>query len=596
MENTPLSVTKIKEIIDDPNFFLGDDDSFYDSDSDLDNRLDNSDGDLECNSGNNCDTNQSETPVWEKISDVFSGNTIKLDSVPNFNGQRVVKDFQGLEPVECFYKFFPQNIFEHVAEQTNLYFNQCVDKTFEFPPHSRVHKWKEINSLDIKVFVAAEIGMGLCNKSELFSYFENKFWLTQTPGFRQLFTKNKYFLMKSFLHFNDNINQIPKGNNGYDQLYKIRPIIDMTKNTYLEYFEPGEALSVDETMIKFKGRLSFKQYLPSKPSSKWGIKVWSLCDSGTGFLCRFVVYTGKDKERGYKEEGLASRIVKTLLEGLENRGHVVYLDNFYSSVNLFTDLQGIGFGACGTVRVNRKGLPQDMKVIKKKKGDLPDIWIDKQSKILACSWQDTGKVNMISTVGNAGVAEVHVRSKQGPRNIHKPNVQVLYNKNMGGVDRFDQYCSTYPYSRRSRKWYQTIWHFIIEVALVNGCIAYNIQNPSSTCSHREFRERVIDGLVCGYKKLSTHKRKGRRISIASNERLVGRHFPTQFTDKSHKPNCVVCSIMPSSCKKKGKGACKRKQTTFYCSDCSENPALCVTPCFRTYHTQTNYKSTCQCEI
>ena len=75
----------------------------------------------------------------------------------------------------------------------------------------------------------------------------------------------------------------------------------MTKSTYLEYCEPGEALSVNEPVLKFQGRLSFKQHLPS---TKWGIKVWSLCDYDTGFLCQFLVYTGKDKDMR-KKEGLA---------------------------------------------------------------------------------------------------------------------------------------------------------------------------------------------------------------------------------------------------------------------------------------------------
>lgn len=76
------------------------------------------------------------------------------------------------------------------------------------------------------------------------------------------------------MHFNHNVNQIPKEADGYNPLYKIRPVItEMTKNTHLEYFESGKALSVDGTMIKLKGRLSFKQYLPLKPSSKRDIKM-----------------------------------------------------------------------------------------------------------------------------------------------------------------------------------------------------------------------------------------------------------------------------------------------------------------------------------
>nr|CAD7406686.1 unnamed protein product [Timema cristinae] len=32
----------------------------------------------------------------------------------------------------------------------------------------------------------------------------------------------------------------------------------------------------------------------SKHSAKWGVKDWSVCDSKTGFICTFCVYTGKN--------------------------------------------------------------------------------------------------------------------------------------------------------------------------------------------------------------------------------------------------------------------------------------------------------------
>ena len=62
-------------------------------------------------------------------------------------------------------------------------------------------------------------------------------------------------------------------------------------------------------------------------------------------------------------------IVLKLLEGLEGRGHHVYTNNYYSSPALFGDLQHLGFGACGTVRKNRRGIPDEMKA-KLKKGEV----------------------------------------------------------------------------------------------------------------------------------------------------------------------------------------------------------------------------------
>lgn len=48
-------------------------------------------------------------------------------------------------------------------------------------------------------------------------------------------------------------------------------------------------------------------------------------------------------------------------ERLKGRGYVVFTDNFYSSPPLFRELSEEGFGAVGTVRLNRKGVPMSVR-------------------------------------------------------------------------------------------------------------------------------------------------------------------------------------------------------------------------------------------
>jgi hypothetical protein len=49
-------------------------------------------------------------------------------------------------------------------------------------------------------------------------------------------------------------------------------------------------MSVDESMISFKGRSSLKKYMPKKPIRR-GYKVWMLtCKSA--YMLKFEVYTG----------------------------------------------------------------------------------------------------------------------------------------------------------------------------------------------------------------------------------------------------------------------------------------------------------------
>ena len=50
-----------------------------------------------------------------------------------------------------------------------------------------------------------------------------------------------------------------------------------------------------------------------------------------------------------------------LVDVIKQRGHHVYLDNYYTSPQLFSDPNTNGLGACGTVRLNRHGLPPPMR-------------------------------------------------------------------------------------------------------------------------------------------------------------------------------------------------------------------------------------------
>jgi hypothetical protein len=55
-----------------------------------------------------------------------------------------------------------------------------------------------------------------------------------------------------------------KGEENYALLFKICPIIDITKDTCMDAFGCGKEISVD----------AFKQYMAAKPSAKWGINIW----------------------------------------------------------------------------------------------------------------------------------------------------------------------------------------------------------------------------------------------------------------------------------------------------------------------------------
>ena len=182
-------------------------------------------------------------------------------------------------------------------------------------------------------------------------------------------SSRRFELILKFIHLNDSEKQTKPDQPGHDKLYKVRPLLDIILKNFKDNYTPTQNLSVDESMISFKGRLSFIQYMPKKPH-KWGMKAWVLADSLNGYTWGWKLYTGKE-EGSDPKPGLSHRVVLELVDDnrLQHKGYCVYMDNFYTSHALFRDLESRGIGACGTVRLNRKGISEAFRTARVAKGE-----------------------------------------------------------------------------------------------------------------------------------------------------------------------------------------------------------------------------------
>ena len=255
------------------------------------------------------------------------------------------------------------------------------------------------------------------------------------------------------------------------------------------------------------------------------------------------------------------------------------MDNYYSSPALFSDLHRLGFGACGTVRTNRRGLPPEMSA-KLKKGDITSATIN--DHILALKWMDKRPVNMLSTVHDDSMVTKQRRTRHAPggqEEIRKPSVVEEYNKYMGGVDKGDQLLSYYGFSHRTVKWWRRAFFHLIDLAIVNAYILYTLsQQANRKLTHEQFRIRLAKELLIDMDQPQDRTRGPIPRRLPPCARLTERHFPARVgettTGRVSQPDCVVCS------RKKGRG---RKTTTYKCKEC--DLPMCVVPCFELYHTK-----------
>lgn len=104
-------------------------------------------------------------------------------------------------------------------------------------------------------------------------------------------SRNRLELLLRFWHFADN-KKAPQG----DRIYKIRDLVERVVKNYHETMEPGEYMAIDESMVPFRGRLIFNQYIPGK-AHKYGVKLFKVCEAN-GYTHDIEVYAGKSQVDG----------------------------------------------------------------------------------------------------------------------------------------------------------------------------------------------------------------------------------------------------------------------------------------------------------
>ena len=117
----------------------------------------------------------------------------------------------------------------------------------------------------------------------------------------------------------------------------------------------------------------------------------------------------------------------------------VYFDNFFTSPSLLYHLLKENILSCGTVRINRTGLPKDLKPDKQmKRGD-----IDRRSSqgLNFVKWMDTKAVHVISTIDSSMPVVTVKRRQKGLKeklSVTCPLMIQNYNFGMKGTDLMDQ--------------------------------------------------------------------------------------------------------------------------------------------------------------
>ncbi|XP_053372688.1 piggyBac transposable element-derived protein 4-like [Mercenaria mercenaria] len=475
-------------------------------------------------------------------------------------------DVQTASALDFFYLLFRPAMFADMARHTN---NYARWKATQDQPDD---KWVETNENEMKAFIGINVIMGINALPELDMYWSSN-PLDGNSAIQNIMTCNRFQKLSQYFQVSDRATEPPRGSQNYDRLYKVKPVIQHVSETFLMSYDLSQQAAVDEAMIKFTGKLSFRQYMPAKPIKR-GIKIWMLCDSNSAYLSKFEVYLGRNTYNG--ENGLGYNVVTKLTDHLRLTHRHIFFDNFFTSVPLMKQLLDNGLYACGTVRTNCVGFPAELKKpnnVKNRgefkvlqKGDTP---------LTASVWKDKKHVHHLSTLSQPDETPLATRRAGADvLQLRQPHSVSAYNRFMGGVDLHDQLRMKYDVGRNSKKWWKYLFWFLLNCSIVNSFIMFKMVsrriNKRKRINHLDFRLELVRDLIGGYSK---RKRSGIVLDYPGLVDVQNIHGHVNGRLPGPKRRCQYHMKQLNA----------RRETVYGCTVC--NVHLCKEGCHHRYHNQ-----------
>ncbi|XP_066987389.1 piggyBac transposable element-derived protein 3-like [Macrobrachium rosenbergii] len=375
----------------------------------------------------------------------------EVSSSHDYLGQDPIFNDDLRQPFQYVCDFLDDDIMDTIVAQSNLY---AIQKNPNKPLN--------VDRNELEQWLGLSIYFSISKLPNIRMH-----WSTQLGPLREVaadvMSRNRWEEIKSKFHMVDNsiLDSNPRGNR--DKLFKVRPLVDKLRSKF-QQIPMTQNLCVDEQLAPFKGDSSFKQYIPSKPH-KYGYKFMVLADS-QGMTYDFMPYTGKIDpvdDQNVPDLGASANSVLHLAQVIPTDcNHLLFFDNWFTSVPLMQHLSTRGIWCCGTVRVPRlpgikNSKDAEKALMKKGRGSYEELRSTGEGcEVTYVKWYDTKIVNIVSTFAKANpISKVsrYDRKLKCRIDVNCPDIILQYNKSMGGVDLADCLISLYRITIRSKKYY-----------------------------------------------------------------------------------------------------------------------------------------------
>lgn len=248
------------------------------------------------------------------------------------------------------FKFFiDDEMLNILIENTNAYI-ESIAYNFE-----RDRDAKPTDAIEMQACLGVLLYAGVMKANRL---NVEELWRSDGSGveiFRLAMSIKRFLFLLRCLRFDRK--ETREARKSVDKLAPIRELFDLFVNKCKTGYSLSEYVTIDEKLEGFRGKCSFRQYIPSKPN-RYGIKIFALSDAKTFYTSNLEVYVGLQPDGPYKESNSPDAVVVRLCDVIKNSGRNLTLDNWFTSVPLVeTLLKDFKLTVIGTIRKNKRELP-----------------------------------------------------------------------------------------------------------------------------------------------------------------------------------------------------------------------------------------------
>ena len=468
--------------------------------------------------------------MWSSEPQISSSRTKRKDIICHKPGPTIYSKINSGTKFNLFISMLPDNAIFDITRFTN---ENLAKKNL---------KIEKITESDLLNFI------GLCIVSGTYKTgMENLDMLYDSelgiPIFQKTMPKYKFEIIAANITFSSQSSRSERYHSKKnDKLIYIRDFFEAFRQKAKLFYKPSTNLTVDEQLVPFRGRVNFKQYIPMKPS-KYGIKIFLLCDSFTYYVYNADIYLGKNYNNESNAKNIGENTVMRLMEGFDLPGLNITMDNFFTSISLAKRLLEKNITLVGTVRKNRKHIPKFNRM------NLYDSEYFFSGNLTILNYQTKRNKNVIllSTFHNFPSTEND--------NKKTPEIILYYNSTKGGVDTCDLMVRNYSVKRKTKRWPTTIFYNLIDIICLNCYVVYRELHPEDMEKESSRAKFLIDLAK----------------EIFLNASTLGNEKTKNKKKKTEKGRCVKC---PRSKDNKLTRFCQNCQS-FICKLHSENVIQCT---------------------